>query len=93
MVGLSGRALGKITSSFMVLTSDEQKTNLGLSLKFEAKALKVVDYSRKDGRAWEYSEKAIQLIKDYKVRTDDSLLAIYTTKTDCSCYFVICHFK
>ena len=67
MVGLSGRALGKITSSFMVLTSDEQKTNLGLSLKFEAKALKVVDYSRKEGRSWEYSEKAIQLIKDYKV--------------------------
>lgn len=68
MVGISGRALGKITSSFMVLTSDEQKTNLGLSLKFEAKALKVVDYSKKDGRTWDYSEKAIQLIREYKVR-------------------------
>ena len=67
MVGISGRALGKITSSFMVLTSDEQKTNLGLSIKFEAKALKVIDYSRKEGRTWEYSEKAIQLIRDYKV--------------------------
>ncbi|KAF8896029.1 exonuclease II [Infundibulicybe gibba] len=40
MVGISGRALSKITSSFMVITSDNQKTNLGLSLKFEAKALK-----------------------------------------------------
>lgn len=66
MVGLTGRALGKITSSLMVITSDNQKTNLGLSLKFEAKALKVVDYSRKDGRAWEYSEKAVQLIREYK---------------------------
>ncbi|KAF6755356.1 exonuclease II [Ephemerocybe angulata] len=66
MVGLSGRALGKITSSLMVITSDGVKTNLGLSLKFEAKALKVVDYSRKDGRTWEYSEKAIQLIREYK---------------------------
>jgi 5'-3' exoribonuclease 1 len=68
MLRLSGRALGKITSSFMVLTSDQQKTNLGLSLKFEAKALKVVDYSRKDGRTWEYSEKAIDLFREYKVR-------------------------
>ena len=71
MVGLSGRAVGKITSSFMVITSNGQKTNIGLSLKFEAKALKVIDYSRKDGRYWEFSEKAIELIRDYKVcRTD-----------------------
>ncbi|KIM73715.1 hypothetical protein PILCRDRAFT_80815 [Piloderma croceum F 1598] len=71
MVGLSGRALGKITSSFMVITSNGQKTNIGLSLKFEAKALKVIDYSRKDGRFWEFSEKAIELIRDYKVRRTD----------------------
>lgn len=64
---MSGRALSKITSSFMVITSDNLKTNLGLSLKFEAKALKVIDYSRKDGRTWEYSEKAIDLIREYKV--------------------------
>jgi len=51
----------------MVITSDHQKTNLGLSLKFEAKALKVIDYSRKDGRTWEYSQKAVDLIKEYKV--------------------------
>ncbi|KAG6877497.1 hypothetical protein C0993_006599 [Termitomyces sp. T159_Od127] len=42
---ISGRALSKITSSFMVITSDNRKTNLGLSLKFEAKALKVIDYT------------------------------------------------
>lgn len=68
MVGITGRALSKITSSFMVITSDGQKTNLGLSLKFEAKALKVVDYSQKDGRHWEFSEKAISLIQEYRVR-------------------------
>jgi hypothetical protein len=67
MVRLSGRALSKITSSFMVITSDGQKNNLGLSLKFEAKGLKVIDYSRKDGRHWEFSQKAVQLIRDYKV--------------------------
>ncbi|PPQ77620.1 hypothetical protein CVT25_011231 [Psilocybe cyanescens] len=66
LVGLTGRALGKITSSFMVITSDNQKTNLGLSLKFEAKALKVINYSRKEGRTWDYSEKTVELIKEYK---------------------------
>jgi 5'-3' exoribonuclease 1 len=67
MVSVSGRALGKITSSFMVLTSDRQKINLGLSIKFEAKSMKVIDYSRKDGRSWEYSQRALDLIKEYKV--------------------------
>lgn len=67
MLNISGRALAKITSSFMVLTSDASKNNLGLSLKFEAKSLKVVDYSRKNNRHWEFSEKAIGLIKEYKV--------------------------
>ncbi|KAF5334844.1 hypothetical protein D9758_014281 [Tetrapyrgos nigripes] len=66
MLGISGRALSKITSSFMVLTSDRSKHNLGLSLKFEAKSLKVIDYSKKDGRIWEFSEKAIELIKAYQ---------------------------
>ena len=67
MVRLSGRAVARITSSFMVITSEGQKVNLGLSLKFEAKSLKVIDYSRKDGRYWEFSEKAVDLIRDYKV--------------------------
>lgn len=68
IIRISPRALSKITSSFMVVTGqDRQKVNLGLSLKFEAKALKVVDYTRKDGRYWEYSEKAVELIKEYKV--------------------------
>ncbi|KZT01419.1 uncharacterized protein LAESUDRAFT_664014 [Laetiporus sulphureus 93-53] len=66
MLGLSGRAVAKITSSFMVITSDGQKNNLGLSLKFEAKGLKVIDYSRKEGRYWEFSEKAVELIGEYK---------------------------
>ncbi|KAG1852740.1 exonuclease II [Suillus subluteus] len=67
-IGMSPRALSKITSSFMVLTSDHQKNNLGLSIKFEAKSLKVIDYSRKAGRYWEFSEKAIDLIYEYKVK-------------------------
>ncbi len=50
----------------MVIAGDGSKSNLGLSLKFEAKALKVIEYSRKDGRFWEFSEKALQLIREYK---------------------------
>jgi 5'-3' exoribonuclease 1 len=53
----------------MVIMSDNAKINLGLSLKFEAKALKVIDYSRKDGKHWEFSEKAVELIREYRVRT------------------------
>jgi hypothetical protein len=69
IIRISPRALSRITSSFMVMVGhDKQKINLGLSLKFEAKSLKVVDYTRKDGRHWEYSEKAVELIKEYKVR-------------------------
>lgn len=67
LVGLSGRAVSRITSSFMVLISNGKKENVGLSLKFEAKALKVIDYSRKNDRFWEFSQKAVDLIKDYKV--------------------------
>ncbi|TBU45695.1 hypothetical protein BD309DRAFT_859613 [Dichomitus squalens] len=66
MLGISTRALSKITSSFMVISGGGSKSNLGLSLKFEAKALKVIEYSRKDGRYWEFSEKAIELIHQYK---------------------------
>jgi hypothetical protein len=50
----------------MVLTSDHQKVNLGLSIKFEAKALKVVGYSRKETRYWEYTDKAVDLLREYK---------------------------
>lgn len=51
----------------MVITSNNQKQNLGLNLKFEGRGLKVINYSKKDGKFWEFSEKAVELIRDYKV--------------------------
>lgn len=51
----------------MVLTAGGKKENVGLSLKFEAKGLKVIDYSRKNDRYWEFSQKTVDLLKDYKV--------------------------
>ena len=69
-------AVAKITSSFMVLTSDGQKNNLGLSIKFDAKAMKVIDYSRKDGRHWEFSDKAVELLQEYKTKFPEVMKAL-----------------
>lgn len=68
MLHISSRAISRITSSFMVLTSDNQKVNLGLSLKFEGKGQKVLEYSKKDGKFWEFSDKAVGLLREYRVR-------------------------
>lgn len=66
-LGISGLALSRITSTLMVqLGHSNQKTNIGLSLKFESKGLKVLGYSRKADRGWEFSEKTYQLLAQYK---------------------------
>ena len=44
-----------------------RSVNLGLSIKFEAKGLKVIGYSRKANRHWEFSQLTVDLIKEYKV--------------------------
>jgi hypothetical protein len=51
----------------MVCTSG-QRINLGLNLKFDAKKQKVLGYTRKSNdSSWEYSDKAIELLSEYKV--------------------------
>ena len=67
MLAMSKRALSRVTSSFMVLAGDDQKINLGLSIKFEGKGMKVLDYSNKLGNVWHFSDLAIDLIRNYKV--------------------------
>ena len=52
----------------MMIGVKDTKVNAGLNLKFEAKGMKVLGYTRKNDGGWEYSEKAISLITDYKVR-------------------------
>lgn len=64
-LGISNRAIGRITSSFMILTGNS-KTNVGLSIKFEGKGLRVAGYSRKKGHTWEYSAKAVELLQAYQ---------------------------
>lgn len=75
MLGLNALVLSKITSSFQVAL-DDNRVNLGLNLKFEAKKLKVLGYSRKNDRGWEYSEKAVKLIQQYMVKFPEFIAGI-----------------
>ena len=65
-LGLSSLSLSRITSSLLVMLEDGSKTNIGLSLKFESKGLKVLGYSRRNDRGWEFSETTARAIAEYK---------------------------
>lgn len=68
ILGLSSKVVSKLTSRVMAIDGDRSaKVNLGLSVKFEAKALKVIGYSRKTDRHWEFSQSTVDLIREYKV--------------------------
>lgn len=56
--------------------------NLGLSVKFEAKALKVIGYSRKTDRHWEFSQSTVDLIKEYKA-SDVKMLSTTSSTLVC----------
>ena len=64
---LSAYTLSRIASNFQItLQESHQKLNIGLCLKFESKGLKVLGYTRKGEKGWEYSQKALDLIEDYR---------------------------
>ncbi|KIE00565.1 exonuclease Kem1, partial [Metarhizium majus ARSEF 297] len=75
-LGVHPLVLSKITSSYQVSTAAGLKLNLGLNLKFEARKLKVLGYSRKAHTGWEFSSLAIKLIADYMVAFPDFFAAI-----------------
>lgn len=75
MLKLNPLVLSKLTSSFSV-NSSGLRLNLGLNLKFEAKKLKVLGYSRRGDTGWEYSQKAIELIQQYMVKFPDFIAGI-----------------
>jgi 5'-3' exoribonuclease 1 len=66
MLRMTGLAVSKITSSLMVLLNEGSKVNVGLSLKFHGRGLKVLNYTRMDDRGWEYSAQAVELLREYK---------------------------
>jgi hypothetical protein len=68
ILGLSSIVVSKLTSRVMAVDGDRlAKVNLGLSVKFEARSLKVIGYSRKAVRHWEFSQSTVDLIREYKV--------------------------
>lgn len=75
-LGLNALALAKITSAFSVRV-DDQRINLGLNLKFEAKKLKVLGYSRKGASGWEFSQAAIKLIQQYMIKFPQFIAGIH----------------
>ncbi|OAL38043.1 hypothetical protein AYO20_02495 [Fonsecaea nubica] len=75
-LGLNPLALAKITSSFSI-TVDDSRVNLGLNLKFEAKKLKVLGYSRKGQSGWEFSRAAVELIQQYMIRFPQFIAGIH----------------
>lgn len=75
MLNLAPLVLSKITSAFQV-NIDDSKVNLGLNLKFEGKRLKVLGYSRRDQNGWEFSEKAIHLLRQYMTQFPEFIAGI-----------------
>ncbi|RFU35269.1 hypothetical protein B7463_g1079, partial [Scytalidium lignicola] len=76
MLGLHPLVLSKITSSFSVSALGLPRLNLGLNLKFEAKKLKVLGYSRRGDNGWEYSNKAIELLSTYMTKFPEFIAGI-----------------
>lgn len=72
--------LSKLTSSFNV-NSSGLRLNLGLNIKFEAKKLKVLGYSRKSGNGWEFSPKAVELLQQYMIRFPEFIARISANPT------------
>ncbi|KAK5728245.1 exonuclease II Exo2 [Elasticomyces elasticus] len=80
MLSLHPLVLSKLTSAFNVMSSG-LRLNLGLNLKFEAKKLKVLGYSRKRESGWEYSQKAVDLLVQYMMRFPEFIARIGANPT------------
>lgn len=76
MLGLHPLVLSKLTSAFSVSALGLPRLNLGLNLKFESKKLKVLGYSRRNEKGWEFSEKAIELISTYMTKFPEFIVGI-----------------
>ena len=75
MLSLNPLVLSKLTSAFQVIL-EEGRMNLGLNLKFEAKKLKVLGYSRRSDSGWEFSQKAIELVQQYMLNFPNFIAGI-----------------
>jgi len=53
----------------VVVAVDDKRFNQGIHLKTEAKKLKVLVYFHRGETRWEYSEKALDFVKEYNVKS------------------------
>ncbi|XP_055541135.1 5'-3' exoribonuclease 1 isoform X2 [Wyeomyia smithii] len=73
MIGISLNLLNRLSSTILIMPgsrrsvqADERgKMNIGLQLRMHTQNEETVGYTKKTNKTWMYSEKAIQLIKDY----------------------------
>lgn len=82
----SSHLLSRITGTVLIQTSEIDayaKVNIGLNLKFNKSNQEVVGYTKKvDGRYWNYSDKAIQLIKEYVNKFPDVIRYLCNNNED-----------
>ncbi|XP_022244143.1 5'-3' exoribonuclease 1-like, partial [Limulus polyphemus] len=69
-LGISSHMLSRMTGTVFVQTNSLEsmsanKTNVGLNLKFNKKNEEIPGYSRKIDNIWFYSEKAVEVMKEY----------------------------
>jgi 5'-3' exoribonuclease 1 len=76
LVNIKPLPLSKIMSSFTVVVNGDTRLNLGLSLKFEARRQKVLGYSRRVAEGWQFSDKALALVKEYKTKFPEFIRAL-----------------
>ncbi len=50
----------------VLVRASHQKLNLGLCLKFDSRGQKVLGYSRKTEKGWEFTQRAVNLIEEYR---------------------------
>lgn len=83
-VGVPPLFLSQLTSGFLVEDNlkprQSRKLNLGLELKFDAKRLKVLGYTKKTTNYWQYSSLAIELIREYKRKFPTILNTLMKTR-------------
>jgi 5'-3' exoribonuclease 1 len=75
VVNMRPLPLSKIMSSFTVVV-DGTRMNLGLSLKFEARRQKILGYSRRVPEGWQFSDKALALVNEYKTKFPEFIAAL-----------------
>ncbi|KAJ1659631.1 exonuclease II Exo2, partial [Coemansia sp. RSA 25] len=65
-VGVSPLLLSRITSKLLLLGDDSKHVHVGLDLKSEARRLKVAGFTRRGPSGWQFSDRAVALVAQYK---------------------------